>query len=110
MARVVRLYRGLEKIQRELKSVPVMPVKVFLMAFLPTHFFACVWRVAMRADAAGQVQDHWWVTYTRDVYWVTMTLTTVDYGDTTPKASLAVAIVSMVCVVRLCITLASYET
>ena len=42
LARVVRLYRGLEKIQKELKSVLVMPVKVFLMTFLPTHICACM--------------------------------------------------------------------
>lgn len=92
MLRLLRLGNVLGKLQKELRSARLLPLKILLVAFLGGHILAALWRVVLRADGAAAsrsmselVASTWWLYYLQDVYWVMMTVTTTGYGDIVPR-------------------------
>jgi len=90
LARLIRVWHALERLQKEVRGWPIVLMKVFLLIYMPTHFLACLWRVVHRADVAaaggedpaGDLEATLWKCYVRDVCWVILTMTTLGYDGT----------------------------
>lgn len=104
LLRLVHLTYAIEKLCGELRSLPLMVLKVALMIFLPVHVLACAWRATRSSSSlsaaallstcggkdlstAPEACMPTWQRYMQDAYWVVMTLTTVGFGDIHPDGA-----------------------
>lgn len=75
----------------------LLPTGIVVASVLGTHFLACMWRATVNWDAHGctfscfavDAEDSWITQYVKDMYFVSMTLTSVGYGDITAKSSIS---------------------
>jgi len=101
LLRTPRLVPLMSLLQKECRIQILSPLKWGLMILLLLHSMACLWRlvqcdiglhivpgVDQRPDLYCEGND-WWHTYVSDLYWVTMTLSTVGYGDIHPYNTMA---------------------
>jgi len=101
LLRTPRLVPLMSLLQKEYRIQILSPLKWGLMILLLLHSMACLWRlvqcdiglhivpgVDQRPDLYCEGND-WWHTYVSDLYWVTMTLSTVGYGDIHPYNTMA---------------------
>ncbi|CAK0805160.1 unnamed protein product, partial [Prorocentrum cordatum] len=102
LLRAPRLAPLMSLLMKECRVYVLSPLKWGLMMLLLLHSMACFWRL-MQCDiglhvASGAGQEHpdtycqggdWWHAYVSDMYWVTMTLSTVGYGDIHPYNTMA---------------------
>ncbi|CAK0905012.1 unnamed protein product [Prorocentrum cordatum] len=102
LLRTPRLAPLISMVQKQHQVHVLSPLKWGLMLLLMTHSMTCFWRLVQCdidspiTSGAGQGSpdlycdgDHLWHMYVSDLYWVTMTLSTVGYGDIHPYNTIA---------------------
>jgi hypothetical protein len=101
LLRTPRLASLISLLQKEYRIHILSPLKWGIMILLLLHGMACLWRLVQCdvglhiASGASHHPDlycedgDWWHTYVSDMYWVTMTLSTVGYGDIHPYNTVA---------------------
>lgn len=84
--RLLQLLPRFRRLKQGFGGHAQVPLCILTMSFLAVHMMSCMWRTSLRWDNPNpeDAQDHVAEKYVSDVYFVTMTLTSVGYGDVLP--------------------------
>eukprot|EP00928_Gymnodinium_smaydae_P014297 TRINITY_DN15214_c0_g1_i2.p1 TRINITY_DN15214_c0_g1~~TRINITY_DN15214_c0_g1_i2.p1 ORF type:complete len:875 (+),score=132.49 TRINITY_DN15214_c0_g1_i2:82-2706(+) len=85
LLRIWRLETLLSKLQSTFRQsfLAILTFKVAVTALLLCHMSACGWRMVQRSSSIPSGMD-WTEVYVMDLYWLSMTISSVGYGDIVP--------------------------
>mmetsp|Transcript_3604 Transcript_3604/g.9074 ORF Transcript_3604/g.9074 Transcript_3604/m.9074 type:complete len:853 (+) Transcript_3604:70-2628(+) len=86
-ARLLRLHSLVVRVQMRFGGNWMRRVAAGVMVLLLAHVMACMWRHSLDYDGVPLPEDQLWEVYVLDMYFLTMTMTTIGYGDIFPQGN-----------------------